>query len=149
MRFRAPANLIDWSLLLLHCALTLGAQLSLAAGFATTRAGTRGSPEIGTGPLLPRKQDSRGAEPGAGSRLAAGIGGFLQLTELAWVYAIDITLLAEPTNLFASLGTALVFASALAVLRVSSPSTTSSSKQGVVATASGGAAGLRERLLAK
>ena len=53
----------------------------------------------------------------------AGIGGFLQLTELAWVYLIDVTLLAEPTNLFATLGTALVFASAVAVLQVSPPQT--------------------------
>ena len=44
----------------------------------------------------------------------------VRLTELAWVYAIDVTLLAEPTNLYASLGTALVFCSALAVLHVSS-----------------------------
>jgi drug/metabolite transporter (DMT)-like permease len=66
--------------------MTLGAQLALAAGYATTR---------------------------------AGIGGFLQLTELAWVYVVDVTLLAEPTSLLGSCGTALVFASALAVLRLS------------------------------
>lgn len=90
MRFRVPAQFEDWCILALHCALTLGAQLALAAGYATTR---------------------------------AGIGGFLQLTELAWVYLIDVTLLAEPTNLFATLGTALVFASAVAVLQVSPPQT--------------------------
>lgn len=83
MSFKMPVDTVDWGLLAVHCVLTLGAQLALAAGYATTR---------------------------------AGIGGFLQLTELAWVYMIDIVVLAEPTNLFASLGTALVFCSALAVL---------------------------------
>lgn len=41
------------------------------------------------------------------------------MTELAWVYVIDVTLLAEKTNLLASTGTLFVFCSALAVLRVS------------------------------
>lgn len=110
MRFDVPTDGVDWCILALHCALTLGAQLSLAAGYATTR---------------------------------AGIGGFLQLTELAWVYVIDISILSEPTNLFASLGTALVFGSALGVLQVSS----SSSKADGSAAVKVGGAGLREELL--
>ena len=107
MRFKMPEELTDWSILALHCILTLGAQLALAAGYATTR---------------------------------AGIGGFLQLTELAWVYCIDVTILAEPTNLYASLGTMLVFASAVAVLQVQSATKADGS-----AAASG--KGLKESLL--
>ena len=38
----------------------------------------------------------------------------LQLTELAWVYLLDVTALGEPTSLLASLGTAVVFGSAVA-----------------------------------
>ena len=115
MQFRVPAAAEDWALLGLHCVLTLGAQLALAAGYATTR---------------------------------AGIGGFLQLTELAWVYLVDTTLLAEPTNLYATLGTALVFGSALAVLQVSAAAASSSQKDGSVAPAAAvGGAGLREGLL--
>ena len=63
----------------------LAAQLALAAGYATTR---------------------------------AGISAFLQLTELAWVYLLDVTALGEPTSVLASLGTALVFGSALAAARI-------------------------------
>ena len=119
IQFHWPATLEDWTLLGLHCALTLGAQLSLAAGYATTR---------------------------------AGIGGFLQLTELAWVYLIDVTLLAEPTNLYATLGTALVFSSALAVLQVSSAAAASAktadgSIAPTTAVGSSSSAGLREGLL--
>jgi len=83
LRFKLPVDATDWILISLHCMLTLGAQLALASGYATTR---------------------------------AGIGGFLQLTELAWVYVIDIVVLAEPTNVFSMIGTGLVFASAMAVL---------------------------------
>ena len=51
---------------------------------------------------------------------------FLQLTELPWVYLLDITLLQEPTSLLASLGSAVVFGSALAAaLQASSKSPTS------------------------
>ena len=116
MRFQLPADGTDWAILALHCALTLGAQLSLAAGYATTR---------------------------------AGIGGFLQLTELAWVYAIDVTILAEPTSLFASFGTILVFASALLVLQVGS-STSGKAGQTSAAPATkemGPSSSLRESLL--
>ena len=58
MRFRAPSHFVDWALLGAHCVFTLGAQLALAAGYATTR---------------------------------AGIGGFLQSSELAWVYLLDVS----------------------------------------------------------
>ena len=111
MRFEPPTDLVDWGILALHCVLTLGAQLALAAGYSTTR---------------------------------AGIGGFLQLTELAWVYLIDVTLLAEPTTLLASVGTGLVFASAVAMLKVSS--TTPTKADGSAAAEVGGAT-LREGLL--
>ena len=46
--------------------------------------------------------------------LGAGMVAFLQLTELPWVYAIDVLLLDEPTSLLAGLGSAVVFVSALA-----------------------------------
>ena len=42
---------------------------------------------------------------------------FLQLTELPWVYLIDITALGEPTSALATAGSALVFASAVAAAR--------------------------------
>ena len=48
-----------------------------------------------------------------------GIAAFLQLTEIAWVYLLDIVALGEPTSALASLGTALVFSSAAAAARVS------------------------------
>jgi drug/metabolite transporter (DMT)-like permease len=95
MQCRAPADVESWCILCIHCAFTMGAELALAAGYATTR---------------------------------AGLGGFLLLTELAWAYTIDICILTEPTNLFASLGTALILVSALAVLQVSAAS--SSAKDG-------------------
>ena len=44
----------------------------------------------------------------------AGMVAFLQLTELPWVYLLDITALGEPTNLLAGVGSAVVFASAVA-----------------------------------
>ena len=44
----------------------------------------------------------------------AGIAAFLQMTELAWVYLLDITALHEPTSLCATLGSAIVFLAALA-----------------------------------
>ena len=47
----------------------------------------------------------------------AGIAAFLQLTELAWVYVLDSCVLGEPTSFFATLGTALVFCSAIAAVR--------------------------------
>lgn len=47
----------------------------------------------------------------------AGIAAFLQLTELAWVYVLDVVALGEPTSVFATLGTALVFCSAVAAAR--------------------------------
>lgn len=47
----------------------------------------------------------------------AGIAAFLQLTELAWVYVLDSCVLGEPTSFFATLGTALVFCSAVAAAR--------------------------------
>ena len=118
LRLRPPAGAADWALLGLHCAFTLGAQLALAAGYATTR---------------------------------AGVGGFLQLTELAWVYLIDVTLLAEPTDACASLGTAVVFGSALAVLQASAArggaADADAPKVGVGGGASTRAAELREELL--
>ncbi|KAL1495477.1 hypothetical protein AB1Y20_016843 [Prymnesium parvum] len=76
-----PASLADWMIIVVHCACTLAAQLSAAAGFATTR---------------------------------AGIAAFLQLTELAWVYALDVFVLGEPTSFLAGLGSAIVFVSAVA-----------------------------------
>ena len=45
----------------------------------------------------------------------AGMVAFLQLTELPWVYLLDVLALGEPTSLLASAGCALVFAGALAV----------------------------------
>jgi hypothetical protein len=90
----------------------MGAELALAAGYATTR---------------------------------AGLGGFLLLTELAWAYTIDICILTEPTNLFASLGTALILVSALAVLQVSAAS--SSAKDGSSPPSSIVGLRLREGLL--
>ena len=43
----------------------------------------------------------------------AGIAAFLQMTELPWVYVLDVTALGEPTSLLASLGCAIVFVSAV------------------------------------
>ena len=52
----------------------------------------------------------------------AGIAVFLQMTELAWVYMLDITALHESTSLCATLGSAIVFVAALAAARpVDSP----------------------------
>ena len=48
----------------------------------------------------------------------AGIAAFLQLTELAWVYLLDVTALGEPTTPLATLGTAVVFGSAVAAARI-------------------------------
>ena len=45
----------------------------------------------------------------------AGMVAFLQLTELPWVYLIDIYLLGEPTTSMASLGCVVVFVGAVAV----------------------------------
>ena len=44
----------------------------------------------------------------------AGMVAFLQLTELPWVYVLDISALGEPTNALKSVGSAIVFASAVA-----------------------------------
>jgi len=43
----------------------------------------------------------------------AGMVAFLQLTELPWVYLLDVVLLEEQTSLLASLGSVVVFSSAL------------------------------------
>jgi hypothetical protein len=48
----------------------------------------------------------------------AGIAAFLQLTEIAWVYAVDVTVLGEPTSRLATLGTVVVFISAVGVAAV-------------------------------
>ena len=85
--FIAPHDATDWLLIGGHCVGVLTAQLALAAGYATTR---------------------------------AGIGAFLQLTELAWVWAMDVFLLGEPTSALASAGSAIVFGSAFLVLRLAS-----------------------------
>ena len=45
----------------------------------------------------------------------AGIVAFLQLTEIPWVYGLDVWLLGEPTTLSKSIGSAVVFGSAVAV----------------------------------
>ena len=39
---------------------------------------------------------------------------FLQLTELPWVYLLDVLALGEPTSLLAGLGSAVVFVAAVA-----------------------------------
>ena len=44
----------------------------------------------------------------------AGMVAFLQLTELPWVYLLDVFALGEPTSALASVGSAVVFAGALA-----------------------------------
>jgi len=46
--------------------------------------------------------------------MRAGMVAFLQLTELPWVYLLDVLALGEPTSLLASLGSAVVFAGAVA-----------------------------------
>ena len=81
-----PADWVEWDLILVHCGGALAAQLTLATGYATTR---------------------------------AGISAFIQLTELAWVYVLDVTLLGEPTTVLSTLGTAIVFASAVAAANIS------------------------------
>eukprot|EP00966_Prymnesium_polylepis_P222380 5144985-Prymnesium_polylepis.1 len=84
LRLVWPSGAVDWSLLALHCACTLTAQLVTAMGYATTR---------------------------------AGIAGFLQMTELAWVYVLDVTVLRESTSAMASLGSAVVLGSAMMATR--------------------------------
>ena len=81
-----PADWVEWDLILTHCGCALAAQLALATGYATTR---------------------------------AGISAFIQLTELAWVYVLDVTLLGEPTTVLSTLGTAIVFVSAVAAASIS------------------------------
>ena len=44
----------------------------------------------------------------------AGMVAFLQLTEIPWVYVLDVLALGEPTSLLAGVGSAIVFASAVA-----------------------------------
>jgi len=46
--------------------------------------------------------------------MRAGMVAFLQLTELPWVYVLDVLALGEPTSLLASVGSAVVFAGAVA-----------------------------------
>lgn len=83
-RLAWPADAHGWTLVALHCAFVLAAQLAFSAGYRTTR---------------------------------AGIAAFLQLTELAWVYTLDVVVLRERTSLLATVGTALVFCSAIAAAR--------------------------------
>ena len=45
----------------------------------------------------------------------AGVVAFLQMTELAWVYLLDVTVLGEPTSVLATLGSALVLGAAMVV----------------------------------
>ena len=90
MQLRWPMAVTDWLLLGLYCAGILIGQLTMAAGYATTR---------------------------------AGLAAFLALTELAFSYLLGVSVLSEPTNLLASLGTAVVFSSvgALACVRTRRP----------------------------
>ena len=46
--------------------------------------------------------------------MRAGMVAFLQLTELPWVYLLDVLALGEPTSWLASLGSAVVFTGAVA-----------------------------------
>ena len=47
----------------------------------------------------------------------AGIAAFLQLTEIAWVYVLGVAALRESTSLLATIGTAVVFAGAVAAVQ--------------------------------
>ena len=82
LRFRLPSDATDAALLATYSAGVLAAQLLMAEGYQTTR---------------------------------AGIGAFLALTELGFVFALDALVLREPTSWLAAAGTAVVFAGATGV----------------------------------
>ena len=82
LRFRPPSDATDAALLATYSAGVLAAQLLMAEGYQTTR---------------------------------AGIGAFLALTELGFVFALDALVLREPTSWLAAAGTAVVFAGATGV----------------------------------
>ena len=60
----------------------------------------------------------------------AGIAAFLQLTELAWVYLLDVAALREPTSILATLGSAVVFVGAVAAVSGGDARATSSTGPG-------------------
>ena len=100
----------DWFLILLYCAGILSGQLTMTAGAL---------PIVQTCVLR--------MDGGAGfATTRAGIAAILAVSEIAFAYVLDIVALKEPTNGFATAGTAIVFGSlgVLAIARAPAPPTT-------------------------